>query len=263
LQTPQLITEIDRLLLTDLVSAFMLLTRLPVARLARLGRVPDLARCVWAFPIVGVVVNGMGGLIYWLAHKVGMPPLLAAAWTLAVTMAVTGAFHEDGLADTADGFGGGVTPARKMDIMRDSRIGTYGAAVLVLSVMVRAAAISALGQPGSVMTAMILAGALGRSGMLLLLMILPPARADGMGASVGKPRVKSVALALAVAIAASVLSLPILPATAAVVLGFGCSLLLAKLAAAQIGGQTGDVLGATEVVIECVVLTVIAGACAG
>jgi adenosylcobinamide-GDP ribazoletransferase len=248
------------LLLTDLLSAFMLLTRLPVARFTRFGGQPDLARCVWAFPVVGLVVNGTGGLIYYLAHKAGMPPPLAAIWALAATMIVTGAFHEDGLADTADGFGGGTTPAQKLAIMRDSRIGSYGAVALILSVAVRVAAIAALNRSDTVIPAMILAGMLGRSGILLLPLVLKPARDSGMGAAMGNPRIAGTAAALALATVAAFLSLPTLLATAAVALGFGAALALAKLAHAQIAGHTGDVLGATEVVIECVVLTVIATA---
>ncbi len=166
----------------------MLLTRLPVARLGRGGGPPDMARCVWAFPIVGVAVNGAGGLVYWLAHAARMPPLLAAAWALVAILIITGAFHEDGLADAVDGLGGGTTFARKLEIMRDSRIGTYGAAALFLSLIVRTAAIAALGPPRVVLTAMIVAGVLGRSAMIVPPLVLSPARADGMGASIGKPQ---------------------------------------------------------------------------
>jgi adenosylcobinamide-GDP ribazoletransferase len=202
----------------------------------------------------------MGGLAYWLAHSVGMPPLLASAWTLAATMITTGALHEDGLADTVDGFGGGASPTRKMDIMRDSHIGSFGALALLLSVIVRVAAIAALRQPSLVVTAIIPAGVLGRSGIVLLLLVLRSARDDGMGASMGKPQTKSAAVGLGLAIAASFVSLPTLPAIAAVMLGLGSSLAMAKIAHTQIGGYTGDVLGASEVITECVVLTVIASA---
>jgi adenosylcobinamide-GDP ribazoletransferase len=246
------------LLLTDLVSVFMLLTRLPVARFARLGGPPDLARCIWAFPIVGLAVNGTGGLVYWLARAVSMPPLLAAAWTLAATMIITGAFHEDGLADTADGFGGGTTPAQKLEIMRDSRIGTYGATALLLSLIIRTVAIAALNQPTVVLTAMILAGTLGRGAMILPLLVLSPARADGMGVSVGRPRAISAVVGLGLAMIEPYAFLPALPATALVVLGFGITWVLAGIARQQIGGNTGDILGATEVVTECVALTAMA-----
>lgn len=244
----------------DLVTAFMLLTRLPVWRLARPGDVPDVARCVWAFPVVGVVVNGIGSLVYWLAYRGGIPPLLAAAWALAATVLITGGLHEDGLADTADGFGGGAAPERKLDIMRDSRMGSYGALALVLSMTIRAAAIAALNQPGVVSSAMIAAGISGRGGMLLLLLMLKPARPDGLGASLRRSRPSLVALGVGLTVAASLLWLPTKPAVEALVLALGCTLLLAKLAHGQIGGYTGDVLGACEVAIECVVLTALVSA---
>ena len=248
------------MLLVDLLTAFMLLTRLPVARFVRRDAPFDLGRCIWAFPIVGLTVGTLGGLLYWLLHKAGLPPLLAAAWTLAGTMTITGALHEDGLADTADGFGGGATPARKMEIMRDSRIGSYGALALLLSVIVRVAAVAALDQPPLVIKAMVLAGILGRSGIIVLLLGLAPARNNGMGASVGRPEAWSAALGLGLALAASLLSLPLLPAISAVVLGLGSSFVVMKFADKQIGGHTGDVLGACEVVTECLVLTVTASA---
>ena len=248
------------MLLADLLAAFMLLTRLPVGRFAPGDAPSDLGRCVWVFPLVGLTVGALGGLLYWLMNKAGAPPLLAAAWTLAGTMAVTGALHEDGLADTADGFGGGASPARKMEIMRDSRIGSYGALALLLSVIVRVAAIAALGHPLLVMKALVVAGMLGRSGMIVLLLGLAPARNNGMGASVGKPGAWRAALGAGLAIAAPLLFLPLLPAVATIVLGLGCSVVVMKFAHRQIGGYTGDVLGACEVVIECVVLTVTASA---
>jgi adenosylcobinamide-GDP ribazoletransferase len=239
-------------LLSDLSVAFMLLTRLPVR-----GSVaaPDMARCVWAFPIVGLVVNLSAGLVFWLGAKAGMPPLLAAAWTVAAILAMTGAMHEDGLADTADGFGGGGTRERKLEIMRDSRIGSFGAVALLLSVIVRVAAISALVRPGAGLAALVAAGMLGRSGMVLLLWVLRPARADGMGASMGRMRIAPAAVGLGMAVAASFALLPVRPAAALVLLSIAVTLGAAKLAAAQIGGYTGDVLGASEVVTECVVLT--------
>jgi len=245
---------------SDLVAAFMLLTRLPMGGLARSGERPDLGRCIWAFPIVGVAVNGAGGLVYWLARNIHMPPLLAAAWSLAATLIITGAFHEDGLADTVDGLGGGATPARKLEIMRDSRIGSYGAVALFLSLIVRTAAIAALGLPRVVLTAMILAGMPGRSAMIVPLLVRRPARGDGMGASVSEPRLISAGVGLGLAVITAFLFLPPLSGAGAVVLGFSSSWALTIIADRQLGGHTGDVLGAAEVVAECVVLTLIASA---
>jgi adenosylcobinamide-GDP ribazoletransferase len=243
-------------LLADLLAAFLLLTRLPITRFASLGTSADLARCVWAFPIVGLVVNGVGGLVYWLAHRLGMPPLLAAAWTLATTTIATGALHDDGLADTADGFGGGATRAQKLHIMRDSRIGSYGALALLLSVVLRVAAIAALGNPPRVMLVLCLSGMLGRGGILVLLLALRPARDDGMGAEIGKRGALRAVVGLALPIVASLLALPLPSAIAIIATALVASVTAAKLAHSQIGGYTGDVLGAVEVITECVVLSV-------
>jgi adenosylcobinamide-GDP ribazoletransferase len=247
-------------LLTELLAAFLLLTRLPAAYVGR-PRVPsDIGRCVWAFPIVGLAVNALGAIVYWLAYRLGMPPLLAAAWTLAATMLATGALHEDGLADTADGFGGGATPSRKLEIMRDSHIGSYGALALLLSVVVRTAAIAALDQPHRVMLGFCAAGMLGRSGIIVLLLVVAPARNNGLGAAMGRAGVWRSTAGLVMAAVVCLVALRAEPAVAVIVAALGASLAVASLAQRQIGGHTGDVLGAGEVIAECVVLSVAASA---
>ncbi len=220
-----------RPLLAQLAQAFALLTRLPVAQFVRLTDTPgvrrsevydiDLADCVWAWPVVGAVVGASGGGAYWLARALAIPPLLAAVWTLVAMVALTGALHEDGLADTADGFGGGATRGSKLAIMRDSRIGTFGALALALSLATRAAAIAAMADRGRVAAALIVAGALGRAAMVGLPMLLPPARADGLGASVSGPSLPQAAVAFAVAVGATLLLLPASRAAFAVLLTAG------------------------------------------
>lgn len=238
----------------DLVTAFTLLTRLPVARF---GGSSDLAHSVWAFPVVGLVVGGIGGLIYWAAFHLGMPPLLAGAWALAATLVLTGAFHEDGLADSADGFGGGRTRERKLEIMRDSRIGSYGALALGFSLLIRIGAVAALGRPGMVFAALIVAGVMGRGGMIVLLLMLRPARPDGMAAGMSDIPRWSAVLGLALAALAGLIGLPVKDALVVAILSLAAAVAVAKLAQAQIGGHSGDVLGAGEVIVECVALTAI------
>jgi adenosylcobinamide-GDP ribazoletransferase len=252
------VTERLSELLADLLAAFQLLTRLPVARLAHTGAPTNLTRCVWAFPVVGLVVNAIGGFAYWLMYWLGVSPLVAAVWALAVTITVTGALHDDGLADTADGFGGGSTSERKLEIMRDSHIGSYGALALVLSVVARITAIAGLTDPLHVLVAFCLAGMLGRGGILVLLLALRPARDDGMGAAIGGASITHISAGLAVAVVGSLAALPTWTALAMIAVALGVSLAVAKLARGQIGGYTGDVLGAGEVTIECVALTVAA-----
>ncbi len=238
-------------MMNDLRAAFGLLTRLPVGS----GAIrPDLARCVWAFPVVGLVVNGLAAAVFWGATRIGMPPMLAACWALVVMMLLTGGLHEDGLADTADGFGGGRTPARKLEIMRDSRIGSYGALALMMALLIRASAIAAIAHPITLLPV----GMLGRAAMILPLRLLPPARHDGLGAAVRRPSLANVAAGLMLAGIATLAVLPLRTAATAGVAAVVAALVLTRLARSQIGGHTGDVLGATELITECAVFTVIA-----
>jgi adenosylcobinamide-GDP ribazoletransferase len=231
----------------------MLLTRLPVRWLAR-GQAPaELADSVWAFPLVGAIVGGIGGAAYWAFFRLGLPPAVAAVWTLAVLLLTTGALHEDGFADTADGFAGGRTPEKKLEIMRDSRIGAFGALALMLSLAARGTAVAALAAPANVAAALVALGALGRGAILVVLLVLPPARADGLAAGL-TPRFGRSAVGLA-----SAALLPLACGAAwACLAAVAVAVLLAWTARQQIGGHTGDVLGATSVATECVVLSLLA-----
>ena len=243
----------------ELASAFMLLTRLPVGWIAGGQPADRLAQAAWAFPLVGVVVGGIGGAVYWGCAALRMPPAVAAVWTLAAMLLVTGALHEDGLADSADGLGGGRTRERKLEIMRDSRIGVFGAIALMLSLAARGAALAALADPERVMAAMIVAAALGRGAIAVLLLPLRPARVDGLGSRLGSRPLG--ATAAAVGIAAVVCFALLSPARAfeVSVAALASALGVVWLAYRQVGGYTGDLLGAASVVTECVVLGLLSG----
>jgi adenosylcobinamide-GDP ribazoletransferase len=216
-----------------------------------------------AWPLVGALVGAAGGLAYWLALRLGCVAWVAAAWALAAQMLLTGALHEDGLADTADGFGGGATVARKLEIMRDSRIGTYGVLALAVCVMLRAAAMASLARPGRVAAALVVAGALGRAAMLVPLLVCPPARPDGMSARLPplRPGVAAAGFGAA-ALCAALLAAPVaavLAVAATAAIGWGMSVLAVR----QIGGHSGDVLGAVAMVTECVLLSVLSAQAMG
>jgi len=240
-------------LIGELAAAFMLLTRLPVGRRAG-SPPPDPARCVWAYPVVGAAVGAIAGGVYALLHRAGAPPWVAACWTVAASVLVTGALHEDGLADMADGFGGGSTVARKLEIMRDSRVGSYGVLALVFAVGVRVSAVATLAAPSLVATALIAAGALSRGALVIPILLLAPAREDGLASGLRhrEPGRALLGLMLGIVIAALLLR------PAAVVASLAAAFGTAALARAQIGGYTGDVLGACAVVVECVALSVLA-----
>ena len=227
----------------ELVAAVCLLTRLPAGRLAAVHPAP--AECVWAYPLVGVAVGLLAAGVLWLGRMAGMPQPVAALWALAAASLVTGALHEDGLADTVDGFGGGRTREGKLAIMRDSRVGSYGALAMVFSLALRAAPLAVSARPEH---ALLMASVLGRGAMLLPVLLLQPARLDGLGAPLRDTGRGQVMAGLAVsAVAAWAAPWAGLAALAA-------GLAAASLARRQVGGYTGDVLGATEVAAECAAL---------
>jgi adenosylcobinamide-GDP ribazoletransferase len=243
-------------MLADLVHdckvALAFLTRLPVAPEPAVTGA-GLGASVVMFPIVGALIGLLGGVAYALALWLDLPPLLAGVVALGTTIWVTGALHEDGLADVADGFGGGGTPEDKLRIMRDPRIGSYGALALLLALLARAAALAALAAPATVAAALIAAGAVSRAALPPAMAILPKARADGLAASAGRPHPLRAAAAVLVAALIAVVLLG-KAAAPALLVGAGAAVVVAWLAQRQIGGQTGDVLGAVQQLTELGVL---------
>ena len=239
-------------LIHDCKVALAFLTRLP-ARPEPAAREASLAASVVMFPVVGALIGLLGGIAYALAFRLGLPPLPAATVALATTIWLTGALHEDGLADVADGFGGGRTRADKLRIMRDSRLGSYGALALVLGLLARAGALAALAAPWAVAAALVAAGAVSRAAVAPVMATLPKARADGLAAGAGRPHPLRATAAVLVAALISVVLLG-QAAAAALLAGAGAALVVAWLARRQIGGHTGDVLGAVQQLTEIGVL---------
>ena len=239
--------------LAQLIVAAALLTRLPLPHLPASAFAVQ-ARAAWAWPVVGLVVGGLAGLAGLGAMAAGLPAGIAAGLVLAVQIVVTGAMHEDGLADTADGLWGGLTPERRLEIMRDSRIGSYGVLALILSLGLRWQALALLLPQG--IGALIAAAALSRAVMPGLMAALPHARADGLSRGVGRPPVAAIAAggAIALAIAALALGAAAIPALIA---ACAAALLVGALARARLGGQTGDILGASQQCAEIAILLVL------
>jgi adenosylcobinamide-GDP ribazoletransferase len=204
------------------------------------------------------LVGLAGAAAYALASKPGLAPGTAALLALATTVLLTGALHEDGLADTADGLGGGRTRERKLEIMRDSRIGTYGACALILSFGLRWSALAAIASPWAVALALCSAHAAARAGVPAFMSLVTPARPDGLSAAAGSPPARSVAIAFALGTLCLVLALGPGKALIGLILLSLAGLALARLAIRQIGGQTGDILGAFEQIGEILILLVAA-----
>ncbi|MCP3390834.1 adenosylcobinamide-GDP ribazoletransferase [Bradyrhizobium sp. CCGB12] len=249
--------ELLKDVIADLRMAASFVTILPVASSKPAGD-GAIARATWALPVAGLLVGLAGALVYKIASRLGLPPDLAALLALGTTALITGALHEDGLADTADGLGGGRTRERKLEIMRDSRIGTYGVCALILSFGLRWSALATIANPWSVMLALCAAHAAARAGVPAFMSLVPPARPDGLSASAGSPPGRSVAVAFALGTLVLALTLGPGKALVGLVLLSLAGLMLARLAIRQIGGQTGDILGAFEQTGEILILLVAA-----
>ncbi len=226
----------------EVAAALMLLTRLP-AWPVRAHAEDLVGRAVWAYPAVGALVGAIGGGVCLLAGWAGLPPFAGALLGLAATVLATGCFHEDGLADFCDGVGGGRTRERKLEIMRDSRIGSYGAAALVLSLGLRASALAAIADPVMVLCVWTASAAGGRGAALLLLGALRPARTDGLASAAATPPALALAAGGLVSVAAALLALGA-PGLALWAAAMGGGAVILALSRRHLGGYTGDALGA-------------------
>jgi len=232
--------------------ALQFLTRVPVPRWV--GWQPEwLHHSARHFAAVGLVVGGFAALVLWLAAH-WWPAGVAVLLSLAATVWMTGSFHEDGLADTCDGLGGAVSRERALAIMKDSRLGTYGAVGLLLVLALKAAALHGLATRdlGATLAALPLAHAWSRGATVVLLRLLPyggdvehakakplAQQVDGLGLAVAL-----VWCVLAAGVASVFISPPLLLVAAGAVVGV--TLFMARWLQRRLGGYTGDALGATQ-----------------
>jgi adenosylcobinamide-GDP ribazoletransferase len=233
--------------------AFAFLTRLPF----RAGAAPEpgaLARASWAFPLAGILVGVAGGIVFSLSDRLGLPVNAMALLAVAATVLITGGLHEDGLADTADGLGGGAGRDEALAIMRDSRSGAFGVLALVFSVGLRVACLAALPDSQIAVSALVAAHAVSRGLLPALMLWLPPARSDGLAADAGQPTPPVATLAAFIALVVAMIALGFGRGITAIIFAAVAVAALALLARRRIGGYTGDVLGAAQQVGEIVVL---------
>jgi len=237
--------------LADIAAAFGVLSRIPVRINTARGAV-----VAWAFPLVGLVLGMILAAFAFGLDWAGISPELAAGLVLFASVMLTGAMHEDGLADTVDGLWGGWDKIRRLEIMKDSQIGAYGVIALILSLGLRWGAITALIRADN-FVALIAVGVLSRLPMVLMMATMENARSDGLSASVGRVGKGAVwvAFVLGGGLAAALLG----SAVIGVIVGIAIStLVLARIAQRKIGGQTGDILGASQQVAEVVALIILA-----
>lgn len=241
--------------LADIAAALILLTVLPLP--PRWQQSADWPRALRALPLVGALVGLASGLAVWLAQFAGLPAPVVVLLALLTGVALTGALHEDGLADVADALGGH-TRERRLAIMRDSRAGSFAILALVFAIGLQAAALTALLAHGAAAAtaALVLAHAVSRLAAVWMMFALPHARSEGMSVQIGRPDFITLMQGAMLAALAALLVLPWLPARPLV------ALLLAGFVAVALrlsfrnllGGQTGDAIGATEVMVRTTVL---------
>ena len=240
-------------IVSDIRIALSLSTILPVGPAKPLDK-GEIAQASWALPVAGVVVGLFGAVVYAIARRIGLPSDPAAVLALAATILVTGAIHEDGLADTADGLGGGKSRDEKLEIMRDSRLGTYGACALVLSLLVRWSVLANITEPASVTPALVVAHVAARAQLPVFMWLVPPARSDGLSAGAGQASAQSALIAAAIGFLGLVFGLGLGHAIMGLLLLSLVGLGWAWLTTRQVGGQTGDILGALEQIGEVAIL---------
>lgn len=243
----------------DIVDCIAFFTRMPVPPI--LGKVtdgmPNLPRSTRALPLVGLILGMVAlapaTLFDFLAMTAPLPAMLLACMTIATMAIITGGLHEDGFADVADGFWGGHTKERKLEIMKDSRLGAYGAIALVLSLLIRISILSYLFENYGVQVggvAYLAACLVSRIPILHVWYTLPAARSNGLSASAGQPETQSYVIGICLGALTTVICVVpyfgLLSALSAFTLVALSSLMVVRTARNHIDGQTGDVLGSSQ-----------------
>ena len=243
----------------DFLGAVQFLTRLQVPPVPY--KQDSLSRAVKFFPIVGLFLGAGSALLYFVLVR-HLPLMVVALLIVIYLVAITGSLHEDGLADSADGFGGGWEREKVLSIMRDSRIGSYGAAALALSLLARVLLIASLPRAHAA-AYLIAAPVLSRWTTLPLSFYLPPAREhrfsdnveplDGQGARIARLTTRSTLIAGSLISFVIVLFALRILAIAPILISAGVTLLTALYYKQRIGGITGDCFGATSQLSEIAV----------
>ncbi|MBB4187569.1 adenosylcobinamide-GDP ribazoletransferase [Sinorhizobium terangae] len=250
----------------DVARAVAFLSRIPVPQRHFASHDGRLNRAVRAFPLAGVLIALPAAAVAALLIALHMGSLFTAFLVIAVQVLATGALHEDGLGDTADGFGGGRDRESALAIMKDSRVGTYGALALILSVGLRVSALASflpLVTPLGAGLMLLGVAALTRAAMVWHWSRLPLARSDGVAASAGTPDPKATSTALGSAGVIALLlfyaaGIPVIAVLLALVAFALTVKAFGKIASRKIGGHTGDTIGATQQLTEIAILGALA-----
>ena len=257
-----------RRLYLDTISSLMFLSRLPVARIGP-AELPDFPKSSQTFLIAGFIIALPGALVLYSSVLLGMPHLIAAALGVIVSVMTTGGLHEDGLADVADGFWGGHTKERKLEIMRDSSVGSYGSMAIIVSIGLRVFCIAALLDRftlSETMIALVLISGFSRSTMLYPWYVLPNARTAcseertkpkekpkrDLSSGFGQPGLDAMGASLIISVPcqiAFIYLVGIVPGLISLLFAYLLMYGMTELIRKHLGGHTGDTLGAVQQVV--------------
>lgn len=235
-------------MLNDLKVALAFLTRIPINH----GPQISLRRSAALFPLIGAFIGLIGGLVFYLSSAI-LPPLVSASISILVTVAITGAFHLDGLADICDGLIGGWNREERLKILKDSRHGTYGVAAISLQLILQVCLLSALSPRDGLFTLIVL-HTLSRLVPIFLMLIPATSGHDGMGASVSREigaREPLVGSLITVLLIAPIMGLNFLLLSVILLLTLS---IFALWVIRKIGGMVGDAFGAGEQISETMIL---------
>jgi adenosylcobinamide-GDP ribazoletransferase len=250
-----------RAVLRDLAQMLRFYSRLPVPKLPieqDAHALPNFRVAPRMVAVAGAIIGIPTAIMLWMAASLGLPTLLSAGLAVTVSIIATGAFHEDGLADTFDGLAGGATKERRLDIMKDSRIGAFGGSALVLGITLRIAALAGLLdeiEAGAAAVIVISGASLSRSLGLTPLVFLPNARPGGFSSSVGRPDMSAFVMTVSLSIGlvtatGHIMDLSLFSMAGAIILAILPVALVGWWALKTIEGQTGDIAGAAQQLSE-------------
>lgn len=251
--------RLTRRSLARLAAALKLLTRFRIFQDRTWPEGVTREAMIW-FPFIALVIGAIGAAVDGLASLAGLPPTVTAPLALITMIWVTGGLHEGGLANVADGFGGGWTREEKLEIMQDSRIGTYGTLVIGLVLITKVGAMASLSTSETVFSGLVIACVWSRVLMPVVAAWLGPVNADEPVAQLGKPNGNRMVLSLIFAALITLLLADFVTAGLMIGAGLVAALAVAVTAQRQIGGFTRDVLGATQQVVELSMLIVLSAA---
>ncbi len=261
-----------RSILHDTKASILFLSRIPLPIEQKESTQLDFEKICYSFPLAGLMISIPAAFVLWGSSALPLSPSTSALLAIVTLLFTTGALHEDGLADVADGFWGGTSKKQKLDIMRDSSVGTYGALALILSIGLKVSLLAALiSELGSITASLlfIAVASLSRFSILQLWNALPPARQktrvqaenssaakknrQGLSVEYGSPDISSMKLGMIYCLPAAMIILltqGLVSFMASIIVAFLVIAAFTRLTEQHIQGHTGDTLGATQQLSE-------------